>query len=34
MTQPSRAPRDPLKGAMPAGRETRTPGILATLHKE
>ena len=34
MTHPSRAPRDPLKGAMPAGRKTRTHGILATLHKE
>ena len=34
MTHPCRAPRDPLKGAMPAGRETRTHGILATLHKE
>jgi hypothetical protein len=31
MTHPCRASRDPLKGAMPAGRETRTHGILALL---
>ena len=29
MTHPCRASRDPLKGAMPADRETRTHGILA-----
>ena len=32
MTHPRRAARDPLKGAMPAGRETRTHGILAALN--
>jgi hypothetical protein len=31
MTHPRRAARDPLKGAMPADRETRTHGILAAL---
>ena len=32
MDHPRRASRDPLKGAMPAGRGTRTRGILGGDH--